>query len=72
MIVSFRCVHTSDLFEHGKIRLWASIKSGAERKLAMLDGDRFGQYSIRINAQFRICFIWGVNGSENVEIIDYH
>ncbi|MCF5469858.1 type II toxin-antitoxin system RelE/ParE family toxin [Pseudomonas syringae] len=72
MIVSFRCVHTSDLFEHGKTRLWASIKSVAERKLAMLDGDRFGQYSIRINAQFRICFIWGVNGPENVEIIDYH
>ncbi|WP_080266503.1 type II toxin-antitoxin system RelE/ParE family toxin [Pseudomonas syringae] len=92
MIVSFRCVHTSDLFEHGETRLWASIKSGAERKLAMLDAatsildlrsppgnrlealdvDRLGQYSIRINAQFMICFIWGVNGPENVEIIDYH
>ncbi|WP_413469788.1 type II toxin-antitoxin system RelE/ParE family toxin [Pseudomonas congelans] len=31
-----------------------------------------GQYSIRINAQFRICFVWGTNGPEDVEIIDYH
>lgn len=37
-----------------------------------LTGDRQGQYSIRINQQWRICFEWSANGPENVEIIDYH
>jgi proteic killer suppression protein len=35
-------------------------------------GDRAGQHSIRINAQYRICFIWTETGAEQVEIIDYH
>jgi proteic killer suppression protein len=39
-----------------------------------LKGDRKGQYSIRINDQWRICFMWldGANGPSNVEIVDYH
>ena len=37
-----------------------------------LSGDRQGQYSIRINRQWRICFEWYGNGPENVEITDYH
>jgi proteic killer suppression protein len=39
-----------------------------------LKGDRKGQYSIRINDQWRICFQWpeGTAGPENVEIVDYH
>jgi proteic killer suppression protein len=39
-----------------------------------LKGDRKGQYSIRINDQWRICFEWpaGANGPTNVEIVDYH
>ena len=37
-----------------------------------LGGDRQGQYSIRINQQFRICFKWGDSGPDEVEIIDYH
>ena len=37
-----------------------------------LSGDRLGQYSIRINQQWRICFEWPDNGPENVEIVDYH
>jgi toxin HigB-1 len=39
-----------------------------------LAGDRKGQYSIRINEQWRICFEWpgGVPGPSNVEIVDYH
>ena len=35
-------------------------------------GDRFGQYSIRINDQWRVCFRWTDVGAENVEIVDYH
>jgi len=37
-----------------------------------LTGDRQGQYSIRINNQWRICFEWLSDGPENVEITDYH
>ena len=37
-----------------------------------LGGNRKGQYSIRINDQWRICFEWGDAGPENVEIVDYH
>jgi proteic killer suppression protein len=40
--------------------------------LESLKGDRQGQYSIRINDQFRICFIWTDLGPERVEITDYH
>ena len=37
-----------------------------------LGGNRKGQFSIRINDQWRICFEWGDAGPENVEIVDYH
>ena len=40
--------------------------------LEILTGDRQGQYSIRINDQFRICFRWLDNHSFDVEIVDYH
>lgn len=41
-------------------------------RLEKLKGDRKGQYSIRINNQWRICFNWTDQGPANVEIIDYH
>ena len=41
-------------------------------RLERLEGNRFGQYSIRINEQYRICFKWIGNGPEQVEITDYH
>lgn len=40
--------------------------------LELLKGDRKGQYSIRINNQFRLCFSWVDSNAENVEIVDYH
>ena len=40
--------------------------------LEKLSGDRVGQYSIRINDKWRVCFEWNDNESENVEIVDYH
>jgi proteic killer suppression protein len=40
--------------------------------LEALRGDRAGQYSIRINDKWRICFNWTNAGAENVEIVDYH
>ena len=41
-------------------------------RLETLRGDRAGQYSIRIDDQFRECFRWADTGAENVEIVDYH
>ncbi len=41
-------------------------------KLEKLKGDREGQYSIRINRQWRICFVWRGNEAFDVEIVDYH
>ena len=40
--------------------------------LEALSGERKGQYSIRINDQYRICFIWTDAGPDQVEIVDYH
>ena len=41
-------------------------------RLEALSGDRAGQYSIRINRQWRICFRWEDDGSYDVEVVDYH
>jgi len=41
-------------------------------RLETLIGDRAGQHSIRINDQFRVCFIWTGQGAMDVEIVDYH
>ena len=41
-------------------------------RLEALKGDRIGQYSIRINDQYRICFKWREQGPDEVEIVDYH
>lgn len=41
-------------------------------RLEALKGNRAGQYSIRINDQWRICFRWTARGVEDVEIVDYH
>jgi len=41
-------------------------------RLEALKGNRAGQYSIRVNDQFRVCFRWTAAGAEDVEIVDYH
>ena len=41
-------------------------------RLEKLSGNRVGQYSIRINDQWRICFVWFENDAFDVEIVDYH
>ncbi len=40
--------------------------------LEALSGDRAGQHSVRINGQWRICFVWTDQGPQDVEIVDYH
>ena len=41
-------------------------------RLEALKGDRAGQYSIRVNDQFRLCFVWNGRNAEDVELVDYH
>lgn len=48
------------------------LKSPPGNRLEILSGDRTGQHSIRINDQWRICFIWRDGNAFDVEIVDYH
>ena len=48
------------------------LKNPPGNKLEDLKGDRKGQKSIRINNQWRVCFVWKNNEAHNVEIVDYH
>jgi toxin HigB-1 len=48
------------------------LRSPPGNQLEVLKGDRAGQYSIRVNRQWRVCFRWTPNGAESVEIVDYH
>ncbi len=50
----------------------ADLRVPPGNRLEKLVGDRAGQYSIRINQQWRICFGWTDAGPEDVEITDYH
>jgi proteic killer suppression protein len=50
----------------------ADLKIPPGNRLEALHGDREGQYSIRINDQFRICFVWVKGNVADVEIVDYH
>ncbi|HEX3464482.1 MAG TPA: type II toxin-antitoxin system RelE/ParE family toxin [Candidatus Elarobacter sp.] len=68
--------------------LWAAARRKLERirtvatldelreppgnRLERLSGDRWGQHSIRINRQFRICFRWTEDGAVEIGIVDYH
>jgi toxin HigB-1 len=50
----------------------ADLRAPPGNHLEKLTGEREGQYSIRINDQWRVCFRWGDSGAEDVEIADYH
>ena len=61
-----------------KLEMLNAAKSLAElrvppgNRLAALKGDRRGQYSVRINDRWRICFVWRGGDAYDVEIVDYH
>ncbi|MDP1771936.1 MAG: type II toxin-antitoxin system RelE/ParE family toxin [Methylobacter sp.] len=57
-------LHASSLLE--------DLRIPPGNRLESLKGDRIGQYSIRVNDQWRICFVWQDGGAYDVEIIDYH
>lgn len=48
------------------------LRSPPGNRLEQLTGNRAGQHSIRINDQWRICFVWTESGPADVEIVDYH
>lgn len=48
------------------------LKVPPGNRLEALKGKRSGQYSIRVNEQWRVCFRWTDSGAEDVEIVDYH
>jgi toxin HigB-1 len=60
------------LFMLDKAQSLNDLRIPPANRLEALRNDRKGQYSIRINDQWRICFTWGDNGPDAVEIVDYH
>lgn len=48
------------------------LRSPPGNRLEALTGDRRGQHSMRINARWRLCFVWTREGPADVEIVDYH
>jgi len=73
MIRRFRNKSTEAVF-HGESPKGfpADLRSPPGNRLEALAGNRQGQHSIRINDQFRICFVWTAEGPADVEIADYH
>lgn len=53
-------------------RTLEALRSPPGNRLEALDGNRKGQHSIRINQQWRICFVWQSGDAFDVEIVDYH
>jgi proteic killer suppression protein len=48
------------------------LRSPPGNRLEALSGDRVGRHSIRVNSQFRVCFLWRDGNAHDVEIVDYH
>ena len=80
MIKSFKDSLTEDTyngvvrkgFPADLIKVLDDLKAPPGNRLEALVGDRKGQHSIRVNDQFRICFVWTNEGPKDVEFIDYH
>jgi toxin HigB-1 len=60
------------LFMLDKAQTLNDLRIPPANRLEALKDDRKGQHSIRINDQWRICFVWTGNGPDAVEIVDYH
>lgn len=50
----------------------SELRVPPNNQLEALEGDRLGQHSIRINKQYRVCFVWHETGAFQVEVTDYH
>ena len=70
----------ADVVKVARRKLWylnaagelGDLRSPPGNRLEALVGDRKGQHTIRINDQFRVCFVWTTEGPADVEIVDYH
>jgi proteic killer suppression protein len=71
-IVNIEEVARRKLGQLGAAHLLQDLASTPGNRLEALDQDRKGQHSIRINDQWRVCFVWTPQGPTNVEIVDYH
>ena len=60
------------LFMLDKAQVLNDLRVPPANRLEALKDDRKGQHSIRINDQWRICFLWTKSGPDSVEIVDYH
>ena len=69
---SLRNVAKRKLFQLNYARQLSDLASPPGNRLERLKGDREGQYSIRINEQYRLCFEFRNGDAYNVEIVDYH
>jgi proteic killer suppression protein len=82
VIKTFANKETAEIWRTGKTkgrppasvtkRKLADLKVPPANRLEKLRGDRQGQFSIRINEQYRICFVWRASDAYDVEIADYH
>ena len=54
------------------VNLLEELRIPPGNRLEVLSRDRKGQFSVRINEQYRICFVWTEDGPDGVEIVDYH
>lgn len=59
-----------DMLHHA--RDLGDLRAPPANRLEALSGDRKGQYSIRVNDQWRLCFVWTEEGPADVELVDYH
>ena len=70
----------TDIQRRARVRLQRVVAAAAlsdlrvppSHRLEALRGDRKGQYSIRINDQWRVCFVWTDQGAMEIEVTDYH
>jgi proteic killer suppression protein len=69
---SFRSVAERKLQMLSRAVILSDLKIPPNNCLEALKRDRVGQHSIRVNDQYRVCFIWTPNGAIEVEIVDYH
>ena len=69
---SFERVARRKLIQLDQARELRDLSALPGNRLESLQGNRSGQYSIRINDQFRICFTWSKGDARDVEIVDYH
>jgi proteic killer suppression protein len=81
MIVGFADARTGRFFRDGECPAeWRAIAKVVARKLDMLDAAPAlatlrsppGQFSIRVNDRWRVCFVWTERGPDRVEVVDYH